>query len=213
MELEKIKLNLGCGGDTPYGWLNVDCSPNVLLAKIPGNKLIKDILYKFNFIAKEAYLANWSSSVYFCDLNNDFPKIQLNTCSVIYSSHFLEHIPHSKAVKLIDKCYMVLAGGGILRLAVPDLYREAKEYVEKIEKALTEGNEETEASENFIRHMVSRSKRHSHLWMYDVFSLSKLLRDIGFVNIVRKEFLESDISNIELLEKREDSLFLECRKP
>lgn len=90
---KKLKLNLGCGLEAPPFWINVDASPNVLLAKIPCNKFIKLVLRKFKLISEEGLRAEWPKNVLYCDLTKSFPEINPNSCSVIYSSCFLEHIP------------------------------------------------------------------------------------------------------------------------
>ena len=212
MKQKNIKLNLGCGSTLTEGWINVDNSPNALLAKFPGYKFLKWILYKLRIISTNAYQANWDKNIVHCNLMKRFPKIGSNNCTVIYSSHFIEHIPYEKTVALLKHCYSGLDSGGILRIAVPDLYTEAKDYVKRIEEALKKGLEDDTAGKDFIHHMISRQKRHAHLFMYDLFSLTAILREIGFINIEKKKFLESSIQEIELVEKREDSLFIECRK-
>lgn len=212
MNKGSLKLNLGCGTSIADGWVNVDCSPNLLLAKLPFYGVIKKILFNFNLMSEKAYKARWTSNILYCNLIKSFPSILCNSCSEVYSSHFIEHIPHEKAFILLKKCYEVLQPGGVFRVAVPDLYTEAKLYVEKIEKALKEGYEEPTASEEFIRLIALREKRHSHLWMYDFFSLSQMLQKAGFTDIKKMLFRQSKIKDINLIENREDSVFIESTK-
>ena len=208
-----LKLNLGCGTTTPDGWINVDCSPGIFLARFPGHKPIKKLLYKMHIISDNAYNAEWSPRVVYCNLIKDFPKLKFASCNIIYSSHFLEHIPKESAFKLLKRSHSVLKSKGVLRLALPDLYAEAKEYITQVEFAIQNNQEECLANEKFIQHMVSRQKRHAHMWMYDFFSIATLLKQSGFVEIEQKDFCDSIIKNIELIENRKDSLFVECRKP
>ncbi len=210
---EKLKVNLGCGVAVIPGWINVDSSPNALLAKLPGYCFIKSILFKLHLISDGAYNAKWSKDIVYCNLEKSFLSIAKSSCCTIYTSHFLEHIPKAAAISLLKECYAALCSGGILRVAVPNLYSEAKKYVECFETTKENGSVDYNASEDFIHLMVSRSQRHSHRWMYDYFSLSHLLREIGYVEVNQKEFLQSEIEEIRLLETREDSLFIECKKP
>ena len=62
----------------------------------------------------------------------------------------------------------------------------------------------------------------NHLWMYDRYSLSKLLEETGFINIKKCEANESDIPNFkyfylekdqEDIEIRPDSFYMEANKP
>lgn len=213
MNYNELKLNLGCGVTAPEGWINVDSSPNVLLSKIPGNRVIKNILFKSGFMSKEGLEANYTKNIIFCDLAKSFPQIKEGSCKVIYSSHFIEHISHNEAISLIKKCFMTLSSGGIFRAAVPDLYEEAKRYITRIESALTKDSLDWKASEEFICSLFSNNSRHSHKWMYDFFSLSKILSDCGFIDIEKKGFRQSKIEDIKLVENREDSLFVESKKP
>lgn len=49
---------------------------------------------------------------------------------VVYHSHVLEHFPRERAEIFIRECWRVLKPGGILRVAIPDLERIARTYLE-----------------------------------------------------------------------------------
>jgi SAM-dependent methyltransferase len=51
------------------------------------------------------------------------------TASLVYSSHFLEHVPRTLVPGLLRECLRVLQPGGVLRLVVPDLEDMAREYL------------------------------------------------------------------------------------
>jgi cephalosporin hydroxylase/predicted SAM-dependent methyltransferase len=57
------------------------------------------------------------------------------TCSVVYHSHALEHLPKDRAPDILAECYRVLAPDGILRIAVPDLETIARLYLENLSAA------------------------------------------------------------------------------
>ncbi len=59
-----------------------------------------------------------------------------NRFDVVYHSHVLEHFPKDKAVYFIKECYRVLNKGGIIRIAIPDLERIAKNYLKYLEESL-----------------------------------------------------------------------------
>ena len=48
---------------------------------------------------------------------------------LVYSSHFLEHVPLEKVPELLSECIRVLRPGGILRLVLPDLEELCREYL------------------------------------------------------------------------------------
>jgi SAM-dependent methyltransferase len=54
---------------------------------------------------------------------------------VVYHSHLLEHFPKSKAPSFLRECHRVLNPQGTIRIAVPDLERIVRVYLEALEKA------------------------------------------------------------------------------
>ena len=52
-----------------------------------------------------------------------------SSLKLVYSSHFLEHIPYSDVNKFLSECYRVLAKEGVVRLVVPDLENICREYL------------------------------------------------------------------------------------
>ncbi len=54
---------------------------------------------------------------------------------VCYASHVLEHFTSDQAKGLLQECRRVLRPGGVIRLAVPDLERIAREYLLALERA------------------------------------------------------------------------------
>lgn len=48
---------------------------------------------------------------------------------MVYSSHFLEHIPKPKVEGFLRECYRALKPGGVLRLVLPDLEDMARTYL------------------------------------------------------------------------------------
>ncbi len=58
---------------------------------------------------------------------------QDNHFDVVYTSHFVEHISHSKVNEFLRECYRVLKPNGIIRIVVPDFENIAREYLYNIE--------------------------------------------------------------------------------
>lgn len=48
---------------------------------------------------------------------------------VVYSSHFLEHIPRKRVAGFLAECFRVLRSGGLIRLVLPDLDELCREYL------------------------------------------------------------------------------------
>jgi predicted SAM-dependent methyltransferase len=97
-------LNLGCGRRFHRDWTNIDFAPS-------------------------------SPYVQAYDLRQGVPFPD-NTFDVVYHSHLLEHFPKQGALSLLQECYRVLKPLGIIRVAVPDLERIARLYLQALEKAL-----------------------------------------------------------------------------
>jgi SAM-dependent methyltransferase len=96
-------LNLGCAARFHPDWENVDFSPA-------------------------------APNVRAHDLRDGIPYPD-GTFDVVYHSHVLEHFSKHAAPVFLRECYRVLSPGGVMRVAVPDLERIARLYLEALEKA------------------------------------------------------------------------------
>jgi SAM-dependent methyltransferase len=275
-------VNLGCGSRYHSAWINIDIVPS-------GPEVIAH------------------------DLRRGIP-LEADSCDVVYHSHVLEHMRRPEAKKFLSECYRVLKPGGVLRIAVPDLERICRVYLEKLEAAGTSvaaaadydwmtielcdqfvreksggemreflsrqpvpnesfvyerigeegreiihGNAHAEATSaragkrrlsNSLRYRFGALMRagaraivrvmcgeqaargldvgsfrlagEPHQWMYDRFSLARLMHEAGFQNPVQKSATESQIPdwssfNLDTLPNgaviKPDSLFMEGTKP
>lgn len=53
--------------------------------------------------------------------------------ALVYSSHFLEHVPRDLVPGFLRECWRVLRPGGVVRLVLPDLENLAREYLARRE--------------------------------------------------------------------------------
>jgi len=97
-------LNLGCGERFHADWVNLDIRP-----------------------AGPA-VQQW-------DLARELPFPD-GSFDVVYHSHLLEHLSKSNGARLLRECFRVLRSGGVIRVAVPDLERIARLYLEVLDKSL-----------------------------------------------------------------------------
>ena len=65
-----------------------------------------------------------------------------NTFDLVYHSHVLEHFSKEDGETLISECFRVLKTNGVLRIAIPDLERIAKKYLDFLEQGITNPNDE-----------------------------------------------------------------------
>ena len=111
-------LNLGCGRRTHSSWINIDYSRIAIL---------KTSWFMRRF-ASSRVPPNYVNH----NLRNGIPYAN-ETVDVVYSSHFLEHLPHQEALPFVREVYRVLKIGGIIRLVVPDLESITRNYLETLQ--------------------------------------------------------------------------------
>ena len=248
----QLMLNLGCGARHHADWINLD-------------------------------IASSDPSVITHDLTQPLPFV-VETFDCVYHSHVLEHLPKAAAPGFLAECHRVVAPGGIIRVAIPDLEQIARLYVEAVagaaagdQKAMLaydwiiielldqivrqrSGGEMLEywrqdpmPAGDFVMQRVGqeaaraiaqiqagrvppapttpptaeevgqfRSSGEIHQWMYDRFSLARLLRQAGFANPVVVRADESSIDGFARFEldtmpdgstRKPDSLFMEAERP
>jgi predicted SAM-dependent methyltransferase len=128
----------------------------------------------------------------------------------------IEHLARWQALALLRECRRVLAPGGVLRIATPDLADVVAHY---------ETESDGDALMARLGHLVdapgpragSLLRRvftgSAHQWLYDERSLTRLLEEAGFVDVERRGYRESAIEDVSLLEDRPESLIVEGRRP
>lgn len=222
-----IKCNIGCGLDTAPGYENLDNSPSLLVQQNPVLRAITNILERI--FARHLY-TRFPESVRRHDVNQGLPYASASV-EVIYSSHMLEHLPRRQAEEFLCEAYRVLIPNGILRLALPDLERRAREYLGKLESERERQLNEMPADEFMrstflgieercrIRQPISMYRtilaREGHAWMWDAPTLAVLLQKIGFTDVKERGFREScnpEVGVLDLDSRKDESFYVEARK-
>ncbi|MEB3180401.1 MAG: methyltransferase domain-containing protein [Nostocaceae cyanobacterium] len=204
-----LKLNLGCGDQTPKDWTNVDYAMGAWIAQLPVISFINKKLKIINF--------DWPENIYLYDLTKKFPWAD-NTVDVIYSSHTLEHLSKTQGLHFLSECYRVLKPNGIVRIVVPDLRAYVDKYIQgeiPADRLLDELYVGYEAPEDgFWKQKLSPFIRFPHKCMYDTPALVRIMSEIGF-EAVSKEGFDSEIVNIEGIEIADrtiDAVIVEAKK-
>lgn len=98
-------LNIGCGATYHPAWVNIDVEP----------------------VSKEILRHDATTPLPFED----------NCFDVCYCSHVLEHLSRDEARRLLAEIHRILKPKGFIRLAVPDLERIVRTYLNNLELALS----------------------------------------------------------------------------
>lgn len=202
-----MKVNLGCGGSTPTGWINVDFGPGAKLSKVP-------IL---RHLSKRVLHHEWDDSILIHDLRKPLPWSD-NTVENIYSSHTLEHLTTDKGELLIFETFRVLGPSGVLRIVVPDLCHAVRRYTSgelEAPKFLSTLSAVDTKSRSFPKRVFSMLAGSGHRCMYDVKSLIELMERAGFSAKQMPPFESAidDIVNIERRDRTEHAAIVEGIKP
>lgn len=100
-----------------------------------------------------------------------------------YSEHVLEHLSLNDGVRLLRDCRSALAGGGVIRIAMPDLRALVDHYLDDWRAQEWLKDPAYEAIDS-PAHMLNHALREwGHVYLYDLPELTLRLRAAGFVDI------------------------------
>ncbi len=198
-------LHLGCGLTAPAGWLNVDGSYQVVLAKHPW---LKRLMLAMGLISREQADIPWTAGVMRLNLTRPLPFPEGQFVAV-YSSHLIEHLYYDQALALLKECHRVMRPGAVCRAVVPDLQALVGRYWQA--KAAADPNAGTRMMEELMVHEKGPHKGlagayyritayHQHKWMYDAASLEQLFTVAGFSGARQAGYLDSRIATIAEVE-------------
>jgi SAM-dependent methyltransferase len=194
---ESLRVNLGCGISLLEGWINIDID-------------VGDIR---------------------CDLRDGIP-LDTGAVRFVYASHVLEHFDREDGQQLLLEIRRVLAPGGVLRLVVPDLELCLRAYA-NAEAAFFYARERHWPYARFARTPLEHFLEYAgagaspleeigHRYGYDFETLSVVLAECGFQDIVRSQYMRSGWEELRVdnfshaatmttADGKHFSLFLEAR--
>lgn len=118
---------------------NVSCSPAVTtMAPLTKRMYV-------NIACGDTYVEDWSnydyvpdsSAVRYANLLKRLP-ISDGAADIVYSSHFLEHIPRNLLLTFLSECFRITKPGGRLRLVLPDFDELCRTYLAERERGAHE---------------------------------------------------------------------------
>lgn len=140
---------------------------------------------------------------------------QNDSVDIISASHFLEHLDRAEGKRFLRDAFRTLKPNGIIRLTVPDAKIICQDYLSgniNRHASHNEGVKKAEDDTESLFHLLIAG----HQTLYDLNSLSKLLKDTGFIDIEKKEYGKSKSKIVENENKDvfpEVSLYIEAIKP
>ena len=177
----KLQFHLGCGKRN-FGpdWIHLDgCGSSMWQSKeyehIQGNTIYPLTYYyrKSVYPMDENLITN---KVIWCPDTKTY--ISDNSADLIYASHVLEYFDRQEAEKVLKDWFSKLKSGGLLRLAVPDFDAMARLYLawkNKVDLDLILGP--------LYGRMEMSGKTIYHKTVYDLPSLTKILKKVGFSKV------------------------------
>lgn len=145
---------------------------------------------------------------------DSLPFIQDNSVDLIYNCHVLEHFKRRDVRRVLQEWKRVLRPGGILRTSVPDFEKICQVYQKYRRIDLVIGP--LFGRQDYLYNI--------HYNVFDFESLKTDLEYVGFVNVRRYDWRETEHANVDdysqayipHMDKEEGiliSLNVECNKP
>lgn len=173
---------------------------------------VKKLLHRAGVLSS-AHMASWPKEVERHDVRKGLPCPD-GTAAAVYSSHMLEHLYLDEAVHVLEQCRRGLRPGGIMRVALPD----GREFASLVE------NDTLESAELYNRKLktyppsrptvkqrvVGLFAASPHRWQPTPALALEVFRRAGFDEPRERKYLDSEIEDIEAVEHRVESIFIEA---
>lgn len=133
---------------------------------------------------------------------------------VVTCASAINYFTRSRGQEIINEVYRVLKPGGIARFSVQDLESIARRYVEKdvafFFQKLPDGRERFEGvtlGDKFAAWFYGYVAVGPCRYFYDYDSLAYLFKTAGFSVVEKKEYRQSRLEHIDLIDNRPDQMF------
>ncbi len=171
-----------------------------MVARVPG---LPRALRAAGLISDKRWAAYESGAfrrIAYLDLTRPFPFADASIDAVL-ASHVLEHLTPDEAERCVSEIRRVLKPGAVARIAVPDLDAVVEEYDAAEPDAFLDG---------LLQGRERSTSRHRHWWNYNETSMRSLLERAGFQEVERRGFQQGECPDVERIDTRPASLFMEA---
>lgn len=210
------EVYIGCGQNPISGGINLDNSPSVFFAR---HRFLCRMFSLLGFIREEQL--SFMETIREKGIKyGDAKKLPFrgNSVDVLYSCHTLEHMYEEELLAFLNEAYRVLKKGGVLRIVVPDLLYAIEKYnadrdADAFCASLDMGYKKQPDSKTKLSLALFGFR--GHKWMYDGNSMKKFIETNTRFHVILLKAGETTIqgnTNINLWEREEGSVYLECRK-
>lgn len=201
-------VQYGCGLCAPVTWRNYDASPTLRLQSIP-------VLGRL-FMGGQFPV--FPKNVEYGDIVKGLP-LTTGSCRAIYCSHVLEHLALEVVPTALVHTHFYLEHDGIFRFVLPDLEQLAQDYLGSVDPDASHvfmrqsclGKKSRQFGlKRFLREWLGNS---AHLWMWDFKAIEKELQKVGFREIRRAYYGDSQDPQFKEVEDKgrwQNCLGIEC---
>jgi predicted SAM-dependent methyltransferase len=211
---DDVRLHLGCGSTVVNGWVNIDKSPS---ARVPAP--VRAVLRRVGVLNADQANAVFPEGIVHADVRRGLAYAD-GTVGYVYSSHMIEHMARWQALALLRECHRVLRPGGVVRVVTPDLALLVAEYQRgeapygptPADSLIEQLRTFRESSAGPVQRLMLRLLAEPHQWLYDGESAMALFREAGFDAPRVTGYRESALPEIDVLEDRDGSLFVEAAR-
>jgi predicted SAM-dependent methyltransferase len=150
------------------------------------------------------------------DLRDGLP-LEAQSCEIIYSSHFFEHLSFAHGLKLMTDCYRALRPGGIFRLVLPDFRKSFDAYVRNDaaffallddHRLLSRFDPDSRTFVDYVNYIVYQYGE--HVAIYDEEKVAHILRRLGYRTVVTSQHQPGMDPDNDL--RRKYSFYIEATK-
>lgn len=183
---DKMYVQFGCGLCAPEDWVNFDISPTLRFQRLPGCRWFATRLGP-----------RFPKNARYGDIVKGLPILK-KSCQGLYSSHVLEHLALDDFRTALRNAISLLRPGGFFRFVVPNMEQLARDYLEDQDSRAVIKFFETahlgvahrpRGFAGLVREWLGNSR---HLWMWDFKGLKSELEAVGFGDVRRAYFGDSE---------------------